>query len=122
MAPADPCGCIPTKALLHTASLLDEIRDAEQFGVEVAAPRLDLSKAQAYKRKVVDGNAKGIEFLFKKNGVQGIQGTGRWCCCIRSRSKRDGAKTVYQAKNIIVATGSVRRSSCLLRRPMVAMF
>jgi dihydrolipoamide dehydrogenase len=100
-------GCIPTKALLHTASLLDEIREAEQFGVEVAAPRLDLSKAQAYKRKVVDGNAKGIEFLFKKNGVQGIQGTGRLVSPHEVEVERDGAKTVYQAKNVIVATGSV---------------
>src|SRR5687768_4726491 len=70
-------GCIPTKALLHTAGLLEEIREAASFGIEVADPRLDMLKAQVYKRKVIDGNAKGIEGLFKKNKVEWVKGRGR---------------------------------------------
>src|SRR5262245_60460285 len=70
-------GCIPTKALLHTAAVLDEIREANELGVQVAQPTLDIVKAQERKQKVVDNNAKGVEFLFKKNKVTGIRGVGR---------------------------------------------
>src|ERR1700674_1598699 len=64
-------GCIPTKALLHTASMLDGIRDAATFGITVGAPELDPAKAHERKRKVVDKNARGIESLFKKYKVDG---------------------------------------------------
>src|SRR5215472_9861146 len=59
-------GCIPTKALLHTAEVLGEIREADDLGIQVAAPALDIAKVHARKRKVVDKNARGIEGLFKK--------------------------------------------------------
>ncbi len=105
-------GCIPTKALLHTASMLDEIRDAKEIGIAVAKPKLDLDKAHAYKNGVVDKNAKGIEFLFKKNKITGLHGFGR----LAGRHKvevtsgaNNGEKTVYEAKNILIATGSVPR-------------
>src|SRR6185436_17531899 len=103
-------GCIPTKALLHTASQLDEIRDASDLGIEVGAPALDIVKAQARKQKVVDKNAKGIEFLFKKNKVTGIQGFGRITGPHEVEVEAaDGTKTAYGAKFILVATGSVPR-------------
>src|SRR5512147_375734 len=70
-------GCIPTKALLHTASILDEIREAGSLGINVAPPELDPAKAQDRKQKVVDSNAKGVEFLFKKNKVTWLRGFGR---------------------------------------------
>ena len=70
-------GCIPTKALLHTAGLLEEVRRAGEFGVAVEDPRLDLDGAHAYKDKVVDKNAKGIEYLFRKNRIETIHGRGR---------------------------------------------
>src|SRR5690349_24435067 len=54
-------GCIPTKALLHTASVLDEIKEAASLGINVGDPVLDIVKAQERKQKVVDGNARGIE-------------------------------------------------------------
>ena len=53
-------GCIPTKALLHTAAVLDEIRDAGGLGIQVGEPALDIDKAQDRKQKVVDANSKGI--------------------------------------------------------------
>ena len=62
-------GCIPTKALLHTADLLDQVRQAERFGVQAGEASVDIGKAQEYKRGVVDKNAKGVQFLFKKNQV-----------------------------------------------------
>ena len=80
-------GCIPTKALLHTAAVLDEIRDADSLGIKVAAPTLDIVKAQERKQKVVDSNSKGVEFLFKKNKVTGIHGTGRITGPARGRGR-----------------------------------
>ena len=103
-------GCIPTKALLHTASVLDEIREAGSLGITVAAPVLDIVKAQERKQKVVDSNSKGVEFLFKKNKVTGIHGLGRITGPNEVEVEGpDGAKTTYGAKNIMIATGSVPR-------------
>lgn len=103
-------GCIPTKALLHTASLLDEIREAGDLGIEVGAPALDIVKAQTRKQKVVDKNAKGIEFLFKKYKVVGLHGRGRLTGPNEVEVEGpDGAKTAYGAKFVMIATGSVPR-------------
>ncbi len=70
-------GCIPTKALLHTADLLEEARGGAELGVTCAEPRLDLAKAHQHKSKVVRKNAKGIESLFRKNRVEVVHGRGR---------------------------------------------
>ncbi len=102
-------GCIPTKALLHTASLLDEIRRAEQFGIRAGEADLDLSLAHRYKDGVVDKNARGIEFLFKKNGVEGLHGVGRLVGADEVEvAGADGRKT-HRSKHILLATGSVPR-------------
>ena len=58
-------GCIPTKALLQSAEVLETARHSGAFGVKVAGAELDLPAAQKYKDKVVLSNAKGVEFLFK---------------------------------------------------------
>jgi dihydrolipoamide dehydrogenase len=102
-------GCIPTKALLHTAAVLDEIRDAGDLGLEVGEPKLDIVKAQERKRKVVDANAKGIEFLLKKNKVTGLRGVGRVPGPHEVEVEGPDGKQAYGAKFIIVATGSVPR-------------
>ncbi|MEO8505797.1 MAG: dihydrolipoyl dehydrogenase [Acidobacteriota bacterium] len=102
-------GCIPTKALLHTAELLDGARHSADFGVEIADPRLDMIKTQIYKRKVVDKNAKGIEFLFKKNKVEGIRGFGRMISAHEIEIETDGQKRRVSARFVIVGTGSVPR-------------
>jgi len=102
-------GCIPTKALLHTAEVLEQARHAEEFGVQIADPRLDLLKAQAYKRKVVDKSAKGIEFLFKKYKAEGIRGFGRLVGPHAVEIDTDGEKRVLRGRHILVATGSVPR-------------
>jgi dihydrolipoamide dehydrogenase len=102
-------GCIPTKALLHTAALLDEIRGASDLGIQVAEPALDLPKAQQRKQKVVDGNARGIEYLFKKNKVTGLHGVGRIAGPHEVEVEGPEGKTSYGARFILVATGSVPR-------------
>jgi dihydrolipoamide dehydrogenase len=102
-------GCIPTKALLHTAAVLDDIRDAGELGVQVAEPTLDIVKAQDRKQKVVDANAKGIDFLFKKNKVTGLRGVGRITGPHEVEVEGKDGKQSYGAKFIMIATGSVPR-------------
>ncbi len=102
-------GCIPTKALLHTAAVLDEIRDAGVHGIQVPAPQLDVAKAQARKRSIVDKNSKGIEFLLKKNKVTGLHGRGRLTGPNQVEVDGPQGKKTYSAKNILIATGSVPR-------------
>jgi dihydrolipoamide dehydrogenase len=102
-------GCIPTKALLHTAAVLDDIRDAAALGINVAEPELDIVKAQDRKQKVVDSNAKGVEFLFKKNKVTGIHGVGRITGPHEVEVEGPDGKKTYGAKFIMIATGSVPR-------------
>ncbi len=102
-------GCIPTKALLHTASLLEEIREADAVGIDVAQPELNLRKTAHYKNHVVDKNAKGIEFLFKKNKIEGIRGFGRLAGPHEVSVEGDGETASYGARHILIATGSVPR-------------
>ena len=103
-------GCIPTKALLHTADVYDQIRAAGELGIDVQGASLDIDRAMDRKQAVVDKNAKGIEFLFKKNKVTGLHGTGRISGPHEVTVEGpDGETTTYGAKRILVATGSVPR-------------
>ena len=102
-------GCIPTKALLHTASVLDEIREAGGLGIDVAEPKLDVGRAQERKRKVVDTNARGIEGLFKKNKVTWLRGFGRMTGAHDVEVEGPDGKATYGAKHVMIATGSVPR-------------
>jgi dihydrolipoyl dehydrogenase len=102
-------GCIPTKALLHTADVLQQARKAADVGVAVGEPGLDLPRAHRYKRQVVDGNARGIEFLFKKNKVDAVHGRGRLSGAHEVTVESDGGTTALEGKFILLATGSVPR-------------
>lgn len=102
-------GCIPTKALLHTAAMLEKIRRAEEFGIRVSSPELDLQAAHQYKQKVVDKNAQGIDFLFEKNEVEGVKGLARLVGENEVEVGTDGKTKAFRAPHIIVATGSVPR-------------
>jgi len=103
-------GCIPTKALLHTAAVLDEIRAAGGLGIEVAPPALDMARAQARKQEVVDSNSKGVSFLFKKNKVDGLHGRGRLAGPGKVEVEGEDGTRTYAAKNVLIATGSVPRA------------
>jgi dihydrolipoamide dehydrogenase len=103
-------GCIPTKALLHSAEVLETTRHAGAFGVKVAGADLDLPSVHKYKDKVVLSNAKGIEFLFKKNRITLVPGRGKLAGRGRVEVKpKDGAPLLLESKTIVLATGSVIR-------------
>src|SRR5262249_55582876 len=70
-------GCIPTKALLHSAALLHQARDAARFGVKTGEVTLDLPAVLKHKADVIRRQARGVEYLMKKNGVAVLQGHGR---------------------------------------------
>ena len=104
-------GCIPTKALLHTADLLEETRHGAEVGVATREVRLELAAAMKHKEKVVRQSSNGVAFLMKKNKVDVVNGFGRIAGPGRvSVAGSDGAETVYAAKNILVATGSAPRA------------
>ncbi len=102
-------GCMPTKALLHTADLLEKVKDAERFGVKASGTALDIAQAHVYKREVIDKNAKGVQYLFKKNGIEGVRGFGRVSGPGEVEVMLDGQTRQLSAKNILLATGSVPR-------------
>ncbi|MEW6337108.1 MAG: dihydrolipoyl dehydrogenase [Acidobacteriota bacterium] len=101
-------GCIPTKALLHTADLLRQAREASKFGVICSEVTLDLAAAHAHKDRVVTKNAKGVEFLFRKNKVAWVQGTGKLLGRgLVEVTRPDGSVEQHGAPHILLATGSV---------------
>lgn len=100
-------GCIPSKALLSVSEKYAQAsHDFGALGIEVGAPKANLKKMMAHKDKVVAANTQGITFLFKKNKVDHLVGTGTitGAGTVEINGK-DGKKTVT-AKNIVIATGS----------------
>lgn len=104
-------GCIPTKVLLHTADLLHEIRHADTHGIKVGAPALDLAAVHKRKTAVVDGLAQGVTGLMKRGKVALVRGHGKLGGKGRVIVSGADGKAVeeLQARNIILATGSVVR-------------
>jgi dihydrolipoamide dehydrogenase len=103
-------GCIPTKALLHTADLLEGARHGGEVGVAAREVRLDLAGAMKHKEKVVRQSANGVSYLMKKNRVEVKNGFGRLGGAGKISIEAEGAETVYDVKNILIATGSTPRS------------
>ncbi|MFI3298871.1 MAG: dihydrolipoyl dehydrogenase [Rikenellaceae bacterium] len=95
-------GCIPTKALLKSAQVYKYAKSAAEFGVCVEGVSADIAKMVERSRGVASQMNKGVEFLMKKNGVQVITGVGK--IVEKGRVEVDG--TIYEARNIIVATGA----------------
>ena len=102
-------GCIPTKALLHFAEAYETALHGETIGIRTNGVELDFPMMQRRKTQIVDGHARGIEFLFKKNKVESIPGFGKLLG--EGRVEVDGLDGVRElsAKNIILATGSEAR-------------
>ena len=103
-------GCIPTKVLLHHAELYEDFQRASEFGFEVKELKVNWPAMIARKTKIVNKHAKGIEFLFKKNKVESMQGWGRIVGPGRVSVEKDGKKTEIEAANIMLASGSDSRS------------
>ncbi len=103
-------GCIPTKQMLMSAHVYEQMQHAADFGVQASGIQLAFADVQKRKDKVVLKNSKGIEFLMKKNKVTVFKGTGRLALPGKVEvTAADGKKEVLEAKNIILATGSVVR-------------
>lgn len=100
-------GCIPTKALLHTAGLFAEIGRAERFGIRVSEPSLDVEQARRYRDEVVAKNARGIEYLFRKHGIELVRGWARLGGADVVVVRGDEGESSYRARHILLATGSV---------------
>jgi len=101
-------GCIPSKSLLNNSALYHQIlHDTKNRGIEVGEVKLNLENLMKAKETSVAGLTKGIEFLFKKNNVEWIKGTGSF---VDEHTLKvdlvDGGETSVRAKNIIIATGS----------------
>ena len=95
-------GCIPSKALLHASELYAESKHSfAKMGI-VADSKIDFPKMMGFKQEAIDGNTKGIDFLFKKNKVTVFRGTGK----IAGPGKVTVGDEVIETKSIIIATGS----------------
>jgi dihydrolipoamide dehydrogenase len=101
-------GCIPSKALLHASHLYEEAgHKFETMGIKVSAPKLDLLTMMKFKDEGVDGNVKGVAFLFKKNKVDAFIGHGRIVAPGKVEVTGAGGKTqTVETKAIVIATGS----------------
>jgi dihydrolipoamide dehydrogenase len=97
-------GCIPTKALLHSAYVANlAAHDAKELGVEVGAVKTDYGVAMRRSRKVSDQNSKGVEFLMKKHKITVVKGTG---VLGKNRTVKVGNDGYEARKAVVIATGS----------------
>jgi dihydrolipoamide dehydrogenase len=101
-------GCIPTKSLLKSAQVFEYLNHAAEYGVSVNGEvKADFAAMIARSRSVAEGMSKGIQFLFKKNDITHIKGTGRLAGGTSVEvEEADGKKKILTAKNVIVATGA----------------
>jgi dihydrolipoamide dehydrogenase len=103
-------GCIPTKALLHSADVLHEAQHGADIGVKTSGVELDMAGVNKFKDDVVSKSSKGVEFLFRKNKVDRLQGLGKLVGPGRVEvTGPDGKTQIVEAKHIVLATGSAPR-------------
>ena len=99
-------GCIPTKALLHSAEVADVTRESAKYGVTAEFGGIDISAVTAYRQGIVASKYKGLQGLIKARGITVIEGAGR---LVSPHSVQVG-DDVITGKNVILATGSYSRS------------
>ncbi len=99
-------GCIPTKALLHSAETVDVIKEAGQFGIVGTFQSVDMAGVNGYKNKIVEGLYKGLSGLVKSRGIEVVQGTGRLVS--PTAVEVDGRR--IEARHVLLATGSVPKT------------
>lgn len=102
-------GCVPTKALLHSAGVWDYFQHPEEEGITCQNPVLHYPNVVDRKNKIISKHAKGVEFLMKKNKAEVIPGYGRLLGGGKVEVNNNGAISVIEAKNIVIATGSEAR-------------
>lgn len=108
-------GCIPTKAMLKSATLFDEVRHASDFGVKTSGVELDFDAVRKFRDKVVVKGARGVEYLMKKNKVEVVAGFGRLEGAGRVVVAGPDGEKVLETKNVILATGSAPRDLPFLK-------
>jgi len=101
-------GCIPSKAMLNASELYEEAAHKfAEMGIKVGTPAIDLAAMLKYKQGAVDGNVKGVDYLFKKNKIETFHGAGRIAAPGKVEVKNaDGKAQMLETKNIVIATGS----------------
>jgi dihydrolipoamide dehydrogenase len=101
-------GCIPSKAMLNASELYEEAgHKFAEMGIKVGKPSVDLAAMLKYKQQGVDGNVKGVDYLFKKNKIDTFAGTGKIVAPGKIEVKgSDGKTQTVETKNIVIATGS----------------
>ncbi|SDX96935.1 dihydrolipoyl dehydrogenase [Hymenobacter psychrophilus] len=103
-------GCIPTKALLKSAQVFEYLNHAADYGLSAENVGYDFGAVIQRSRGVADGMSKGINFLFKKNKIDVLMGTGKLLAAGKIElTKADGGKDTVEAKSIILATGARSR-------------
>ncbi len=103
-------GCIPTKSLLKSAQVLDYAHHAADYGVKIENATPDFNAIIARSRGVADKMSKGIQYLFKKNNITVIAGTGKLTAGKKVEvTDAAGNRTEYEAKHIVLATGARSR-------------
>jgi dihydrolipoamide dehydrogenase len=103
-------GCIPTKVLLHHADVYDHFKNGAELGFEVSGLKVNWGNILTRKNKIVTKHAKGIEFLFKKNKVEWVQGWGRYEGPGKVSVEKDGKKSTIEASNVLLVSGSEAKS------------
>jgi dihydrolipoamide dehydrogenase len=103
-------GCIPTKALLKSAQVFDYLKHASDYGIKVDSPEVDFEAIVSRSRGVADKMSNGVQYLFKKNKIDLINGFAK----LQKDKKvevtaEDGSKKTYEADHIILATGARSR-------------
>ena len=99
-------GCIPTKALLHSAEVADVTRESAKYGVNADFHGVDIAAVTAYREEVVSSKFKGLTGLIKKRGITVIEGEGK----LTSPTTVQVGDQVITGKNIVLASGSYSRS------------
>ena len=103
-------GCIPTKALLKSANVYEYINNADDYGIKVSSHKADFNAVIKRSRNVAEKMSGGVQFLMKKNKIDVIMGTGKVQPGKQIEvTDQKGAKTTYNAKNIVIATGARSR-------------
>ena len=95
-------GCIPTKALLHSAEVADSAKESETFGVKASFEGIDIEAVHKYKDKVVSGLYKGLSGLVKARKITVVEGEGK----LTGKDEVTVDGKVYKGKNVLLATGS----------------
>ncbi len=103
-------GCIPTKALLKSAQVFEYLKHAADYGITVSDFKADFGGMVKRSRDIADGMSKGIQFLFKKNKIEVLSGTGK----LKPGKKvevtaADGTISIHEANHIMLATGARSR-------------